>query len=101
MPFPSLLTQPHCSLVLSEDYLLSAAPPASAEPTQSKADVSVTTIAHWKQGDFAIYSQFLALQTAFSPLIKVSLDEHQCHYDTRPPQHVSPKLLGHPDEKKG
>lgn len=48
---PSLLAQPlHtcCCLDLS-DYLLSASPPASAEPTQSKAATPVIIIAYWKQ----------------------------------------------------
>lgn len=46
-----------------------------------------------------LYAEFLALQTAFSPLIKVSFDEHQYHRDTGPSQFVSPNLLGQPGEK--
>lgn len=57
-PAPSLLAQPlHtcCFLDLSEDYLLSACPPAPAEPTQSKAATPVIIIAHWKQGVWATF----------------------------------------------
>lgn len=48
-----------------------------------------------------LYSEFVTLKTSFSPLISVSLDEHQYHYDTGPSQPVTPKLLGYPGEKKG
>lgn len=106
LPVPSLLAQPlhmGCFLDLSEDYLLSASPPASAEPTQSKAATPVIII----NGNLGcgwlsyLYSEFVTLKTSFSSPIKVSLDEHQYHCDSGPSQPVSPKLLGYLVRKKG
>lgn len=106
LPAPSLLAQPlHTFLDLSKGYLLSASPPASGDPTQSKAATPVIIIiTHWKQElwvTFYLYPEFITLKTSFSPLIKVSLDEHQYCCDTGPSQPVSPKLLGYLGERKG
>lgn len=51
-PVPSLLAQPlHTCFFLSlSDCLLSASPPAFAEPTQGKAATQATIITPWKQG---------------------------------------------------
>lgn len=71
LPASSLLAQPlHtcCFLDLSEDYLLSACPPAPAEPTQSKAATPVIIIAHWKQGvwvTFLFISRVLHFENIF------------------------------------
>lgn len=48
-----------------------------------------------------LYPEFLTLQTAISPPMKVSVDEHQYHCDTGPSQRVISKFFGHLGERKG
>lgn len=71
---------------------------------QSKAGMLVSITGCWKpgiRGTLLFLSRLSHSADSFLTSPEVSLDEDQCHCDTRRSQHVSPKVWGSPGQRKG
>lgn len=71
---------------------------------QSKAGMLVSITGCWKpgiRGTLLFLSRVSHSEDSFLTSPEVSLDEDQCHCDTRRSQHVSPKVSGNAGQRKG